>query len=334
MIHFEWPWMLLCAPLPWLLRFALPRAQKRNEAGLFAPFLHTNIGAGTADHGVGHTHISWHIVLVVSWLLLVAAALRPQWLGEPMPVPETGRNIMLAIDVSGSMEATDLASGSNASLTRLDVVKQVAGQFIERRVGDRVGLILFGTQAYVQAPLSFDTRTVRRFLSESAIGIAGRETAIGDAVGLALKRLGKAPGERAVLVLLTDGVNTAGAVTPQQAASLAGQSGLKIYTIGVGAQEMRVRSLFGTRVVNPSADLDEVTLRAMAEGTGGRYFRARELDELEAIYRELDELEPAAGEDRQLRPVTALYPWPLGLAFVLSLALASVTLWKPRYVMG
>ena len=135
-------------------------------------------------------------------------------------------------------------------------------------------------------------------------------------------------------MLLTDGVNTAGAVTPQQAASLAGQSGLKIYTIGVGASEMRVRSLFGTRVVNPSADLDEVTLRAMAEGTGGRYFRARELDELEAIYRELDELEPAAGKDRQLRPVTALYPWPLGLAFVLSLALASVTLWKPRYAMG
>jgi Ca-activated chloride channel family protein len=326
--------MALCAPLPWLLRLSLPPASERSEAGLFAPFLHTNIAAGAANNSSQHTLARWHILLGLCWLLLVAASLRPQWLGEPLPVPETGRNIMLAIDVSGSMEAQDLATGSDASLTRLDVVKQVAGNFIERRAGDRVGLILFGTQAYVQAPLSFDTHTVRRFLSESAIGIAGRETAIGDAVGLALKRLSKAPGERAVLVLLTDGVNTAGAVTPQQAARLAAQSGLRIYTIGVGAQEMKVRSFFGTRTVNPSADLDEAILRAMAEGTGGRYFRAREVAELEAIYRELDALEPAAGADRQLRPVTALYPWPLGLAFALSLALASVTLWKPSYALG
>jgi Ca-activated chloride channel family protein len=190
-------------------------------------------------------------------------------------------------------------------------------------------LILFGTRAYVQAPLSFDTRTVRQFLSEAAIGIAGRETAIGDAVGLALKRLRKAPGERAVLILLTDGVNTAGAVAPRQSASLAAQAGLKIYTIGVGAEAVKVSSFFGSRVVNPSANLDEATLRAMAEATGGRYFRAREGDELEAIYREIDALEPAAGDARQLRPVRALYPWPLGLAFVLSIALATLTLSKP-----
>jgi len=327
MIHFEWPWMLLCAPLPWLVALSLPHARKRDEAGLFAPFLHTNIAATPDRNLIRPPHAWWRILPAIIWMLLLLTSLRPQWLGEPVAVPESGRNIMMAIDVSGSMEAADLAT--DAQLTRLDVVKRVAGDFMERRSGDRVGLILFGTRAYVQAPLSFDTRTVRRFLSESAIGIAGRETAIGDAVGLALKRLRKAPGERAVLILLTDGVNTAGAVAPRQSATLAAQAGLKIYTIGVGAEAMRVGGFFGSRVVNPSANLDEATLRAMAEATGGRYFRAREGDELEAIYREIDALEPAAGDARQLRPVTALYPWPLGLAFVLSIALATLTLSRP-----
>jgi Ca-activated chloride channel family protein len=326
--------MLLFAPLPWLLRWCLPRARDEIEAGLFAPFLHSNIAAALESAPSRAPRAVWHAMLILIWLLLVAAAIRPQWLGEPSPVPESGRNLMLAIDVSGSMEATDLAPSANIPMTRLDVVKQVAGNFIERRSGDRVGLILFGSQAYVQSPLSFDYRTVRRFLGEAAIGIAGRETAIGDAVGLALKRLRDAPGEQAVLVLLTDGVNTAGAVSPLQSAELAAQSGLKIYTIGVGADAMRVGGFFGSRVVNPSADLDEATLRAMAKTTGGRYFRARERAELDAIYLELDALEPSFGDARELRPVRELYPWPLALAFLLSLGCASMTLYRPRYAMG
>ena len=334
MIHYEWPWALLLAPLPWLLRWCLPRAADEARAGVFAPFLHSNIATALESSPARPPHAAWHVTLILIWLLLVAAAIRPQWLGEPSPVPESGRNLLLAIDVSGSMEATDLAPRADAPLTRLDVVKQVAGNFIERRTGDRVGLILFGTQAYVQSPLSFDYRTVRRFLNEAAIGIAGRETAIGDAVGLALKRLRDAPGEQAVLVLLTDCVNTAGVVSPLQAADLAAQSGLKIYTIGVGAEAMRVGGFFGSRVVNPSANLDEKTLRAMAESTGGKYFRARERDELDAIYRELDALEPSFGEERELRPVRELYPWPLAVAFVLSIGCASLNLYRPRYAVG
>ena len=331
MIHFEWPWMLLCIALPWLVSRTVPRAKHRQRGGLFAPFLHGHLSAPSAQDPAPRARAWWTIPAAIVWTLLVVAALRPQWLGDPMPVPESGRNIMLAIDVSGSMETADLALDSGAELTRLDVVKEVAGDFIERRSGDRVGLILFGSHAYVQAPLSFDTGTVRRFLNEAAIGIAGRETAIGDAVGLALKRLRQAPGERAVLVLLTDGVNTAGAVAPRQAASLAAQDGLKIYTIGVGADAVRVPGFFGSRVVNPSANLDEDTLRAMAEETDGRYFRARERQELAAIYRDLDALEPAAGDARQFRPVIALYPWPLGLAFMLSLALAGYSLRRPGH---
>ena len=212
--------------------------------------------------------------------------------------------------------------GSQAN--RLEVVKQVAGEFVENRAGDRVGLILFGSQAYLQAPLTFDHVTVRHFLDEAVIGVAGRETAIGDAIGLGVKRLREAPGGEAVLILLTDGQNTAGAVSPRQAAELAAQTGLRIHTIGIGAERMRVRGLLGTRLVNPSADLDEATLRAIAETTGGRYFRARSREDLEDVYARLDELEPVAGESHVVRPVTALYPWPLGVALLLSLLLAGV----------
>ena len=155
---------------------------------------------------------------------------------------------------------------------------------------------------------------------ESAIGLAGKETAIGDAIGLAVKRLREQAVDSRVLILLTDGANTAGRVNPLKAAELAAQAELKIYTIGIGADEMLVRSLFGTRRVNPSQDLDEKTLRAIAEETGGRYFRARDMAELERIYQSLDDLEPVDSGARHFRQVYALYPWPLAAAVLLALA--------------
>lgn len=320
MIHLAWPWLLLLLPLPWLVRRWWPPATATGGAALFAPFA---LGlAGTGDQPEVSASARWRLGLAaLVWLCLLAAAARPQWLGEPAPLPQEGRNLVLAIDVSGSMETPDLMlDGSQAN--RLDVVKQVAGEFVENRSGDRVGLILFGRQAYLQAPLTFDHVTVRHFLNEAVIGVAGRETAIGDAIGLGVKRLREAPGGEAVLILLTDGQNTAGAVSPRQAAELAAQTGLRIHTIGIGAERMRVRGLLGTRLVNPSADLDEATLKAIAEATGGRYFRARSREDLEAVYDRLDELEPVADESHVVRPVTALYPWPLGVALLLSLLLA------------
>jgi Ca-activated chloride channel family protein len=321
-IHLAWPWLLLLLPLPWLVRRWWPPATATGGAALFAPFA---LGlAGTGDKPTVSASARWRLGLAaLVWLCLLAAAARPQWLGEPVPLPQQGRNLVLAIDVSGSMETPDLTlDGSQAN--RLEVVKQVAGEFVENRAGDRVGLILFGSQAYLQAPLTFDHVTVRHFLDEAVIGVAGRETAIGDAIGLGVKRLREAPGGEAVLILLTDGQNTAGAVSPRQAAELAAQTGLRIHTIGIGAERMRVRGLLGTRLVNPSADLDEATLRAIAETTGGRYFRARSREDLEDVYARLDELEPVAGESHVVRPVTALYPWPLGVALLLSLLLAGV----------
>ena len=320
MIRLAWPWLLLLLPLPWVVRRWWPPA-KAGGSALFAPFV---LGLGdVGERSRPPNRMRRQLILAgLAWLCLLAAAARPQWLGSPVMLPESGRNLMLAIDVSGSMETPDLTlDGSQAS--RLEVVKQVAGEFVQRRTGDRVGLILFGTQAYLQSPLTFDHVTVRHFLDEAVIGVAGRETAIGDAIGLAVKRLRAAPGGEAVLVLLTDGRNTAGTVPPRQAAQLAAQSGLRIYTIGVGAGQMRVQGLLGTHLVNPSADLDEATLKAIATATGGQYFRARNRDDLEAVYARLDELEPVAGKNRVVRPVSEFYPWPLAAALVLTLLLAA-----------
>jgi Ca-activated chloride channel family protein len=251
------------------------------------------------------------------WLLLVLAAARPQWIGEPLPLPLAGRDLMLAVDISGSMVEEDMVIGARVT-DRLTAVKAVAGDFIERREGDRIGLILFGQQAYLQTPLTFDRETARTLLFEAAIGLAGRETAIGDAIGLAVKRLRDQPAEQRVLIPLTDGANTAGAIAPDKAAELAAEAGVRIYTIGIGSDR---RGPFGMSLGrNP---LDERTLKAIAEQTGGRYFRARDLRELQSIYALLDELEPVESEQEGFRPVAELFAWPLGLALALS-ALAAL----------
>ena len=258
------------------------------------------------------------------WALAVIAAARPQHVGEPTALPVTGRDLLVAVDLSGSMEEQDFQLGGEW-VDRLTATKAVAREFIDRRVGDRIGLILFGRETYLQTPLTFDRETVQTLLDESVIGLAGKETAIGDAIGLGIKTLTDAGIEenRRVLILLTDGANTAGAVDPLKAADLARDRGMVIYAIGIGADALMVRSLFGVRQINPSADLDEETLTTIAEGTGGAYFRARDTEELQRIYTILDELEPAAGEEEGFRPVAEYFHWPLGLALGLSLAWAA-----------
>jgi Ca-activated chloride channel family protein len=209
------------------------------------------------------------------------------------------------------------------------VVKHVAGDFLQRRRGDRVGLVLFGSRAYLQTPLTFDTETTATLLDESEIGLAGRETAIGDAIGLAVKRLREDSTSERVLILLTDGANTSGEVQPLQAAEFAAREGLTIYTVGVGADEMMVQDFFGSRVVNPSADLDEDTLRAIAERTGGVYFRARDAQDLAEIYEILDELEPVESDVEAVRPVDELFYWPMSMAYFLALIAVMFSI-RPR----
>ena len=202
----------------------------------------------------------------------------------------------------------------------------MAGEFIQGRRGDRVGLILFGSRAYLQTPLTFDTETTALLLDEAEIGLAGRETAIGDAIGLAVKRLRNDAANDRVLILLTDGANTSGEVEPLQATEFAAREDMTIYTVGVGADEMLIRDFFGQRLVNPSADLDEDTLTAIAERTGGAYFRARDAEALEQIYQRLDELEPVESDQETVRPVDELFYWPLSAALIIVLGAAAMAL--------
>ena len=320
MIEFEWPWLFLIAPLPLLLRLLLPQAGSTQDAALRVPFYDEFSHTATATNQKAAN--GWPLWLgLLAWLLLVTAATRPQWLGETIELPVSGRDLMLAVDLSGSMEAEDFEIGGR-TVNRLTATQWVGGQFIQRRVGDRLGLILFGRNAYLQTPLTFDRETVRSLLQEAVIGLAGQETAIGDAIGLAVKRLQNNDISSRVLILLTDGANTAGEIDPIKAAELAAQHSLKIYTIGIGADEMIVRSFFGKQRVNPSADLDEKTLTAIAEKTGGRYFRARDTRQLEQIYKLLDKLEPLEKEAQTFRPTTTLYHWPLAFALLLAVLIS------------
>lgn len=330
MIEWLWPWALVLAPLPWLVRRLAPPAHSQDPA-LRAPFFEQWQHMSEAQQGGKNTRGALPaIALWLLWLLLLVATARPVWIGEPIELPNSGRDLMLAVDISGSMRIEDMQLGQVVA-RRIDAVRQLGADFIARRSGDRLGLILFGSNAYVQSPLSFDTSTVKRFLLEAQIGFAGQETAIGDAIGLAVKRLKERPAESRVLILLTDGQDTASSVEPLDAAKLAGNLGIRIYTIGIGADEMTLPGLFGSsfgsRQVNPSAELDEAGLQEIAKITGGQYFRARNPQELANIYQLLDQLEPVEQETATYRPRQALGYLPLLLALAISFLLALRHCW-------
>lgn len=325
-LYLAWAWLLLLLPLPWLARRWLSAAPRAGLLALKVPwFAHV---AGTGEGWIKRTWLA--VIAGLVWVLLLLAAARPQWVGEIETLPVTGRDLLLAVDISGSMDTQDMVLDGQA-VNRLAVVKRVAGEFIQRRKGDRVGLVLFGSRAYLQTPLTFDTETTATLLDEAEIGLAGRETAIGDAIGLAVKRLREDAASERVLILLTDGANTSGEVEPLQATEFAAREGLRIYTVGVGADEMMVQDFFGTRLVNPSADLDEDALQAIAERTGGAYFRARDAEALARIYDQLDELEPVESDQEAIRPVDELFHWPLALALALALA-AALLLLRPASI--
>ena len=331
MIQFIWPWIAILLPLPLLIRFILPAKTVLKDAALRIPFMDDFNAIVTTDKATKKNTLLM-LLATIAWCLLILAATRPQWLGEPVELPISGRDLMMAVDLSGSMQAEDFKI-KNQTVNRLQATKHVASEFIKSRQGDRIGLILFGRQAYLQTPLTFDRNTVNILLNEAAIGLAGKETAIGDAIGLAIKRLVDLDSPKLddnlnttqnkdtqsrVLILLTDGANTAGEITPIKAAELAAKNNLKIYTIGIGADEMIRRSFFGSQRVNPSADLDEKTLKAIADKTGGQYFRARDTNELKKIYALLNKLEPTEKESQNFKPITALFYWPLTVALIIT----------------
>lgn len=315
MLEFIWPWMFTLLPLPYIVRKILPPKQD-SSAALKVPFYQQ---LAQAEQRADHSSLTV-IALSFIWLCLLICAARPIWIGDPVELPASGRDLLLAVDISGSMKTADMKIDGE-QVPRLLAVKSVVGQFVERRKNDRLGLVLFGSQAYLQAPLTFDRATVKQLLDEAQLGFAGEKTAIGDAIGLSIKRLRDRPSDSRVLILLTDGANTAGKVAPLQAAELAKQTQVKIYTIGVGADQMTIPgvfgSSFGSRQVNPSADLDEESLKTIAQLTGGQYFRARNPQDLEKIYHLLDQLEPIEQAEETFRPRKSYSHWPLGVALAL-----------------
>jgi len=318
-IQFIWPWAFILLPLPLLIRFITPASDKNQDTPLHVPFLDDFNQLSHRSSFINKN--KWLMILAsIAWLCLILAASRPQWLGEHVDIPVSGRDLMMAVDLSGSMAEKDFEINSQ-TINRLQAVKRVAGEFIKRREGDRIGLILFGQQAYLQTPLTFDTQTINDMLQESLIGIAGKMTAIGDAIGLAIKRLNGKSAEKQVLILLTDGANTAGEVPPLKAAELAAKQNLKIYTIGIGAASHERGGLFFKQTVKNN-EIDEKTLNEIAVITGGKYFRAHNTQELNKIYALIDELEPIEQETQSFRPVQALYFWPLSLAFLIAICIA------------
>ena len=318
MIELAYPLLLLLLPLPLVMR--LFRAASTNEeAAIQAPFAGRWRRLATSSQlGLPLQPLSL-LLLVLIWASLVVAATRPQWIGEPVELANSGRDLLMAIDLSGSMQIEDMRVG-NGLVSRIAAVKAIAADFASRRVGDRVGLILFGSKAYVQAPLTFDIKTVRQFIEEAQLGFAGEDTAIGDALGLAVKRLRERPADSRVLILLTDGQDTASTVDPMEAAALASELSVRIYTIGIS------RRLGNAS--NPSGEVDEALLSAIAQGTGGRYFRARTPQELRGIYEILDELEPVEQEKSTFRPIESLTWLPISVAFWTAILLLLVRSWS------
>ncbi|WP_020209743.1 VWA domain-containing protein [Gilvimarinus chinensis] len=323
MFEFGLLWLLLLLPAPLLMRWVKPKAD--SAPAIKVPFY--NSAAALAGSGqIKRKRVGKNLTLWVIWCLLVVAAADPRWIGEAQSQPYSGRDMMMAVDISRSMEIRDMLPPgivamqfqNGEPINRLVAVKAVVGDFVQQRKGDRLGLILFGDQAYVQAPLTYDTQTVNQLLQEAQIGFAGGATAIGDALGLAIKRLRERPEGSRRIILLSDGANTAGNTEPLEAARIAADMGVKVYTIGFGSNH----STGGFFSRSASADLDVRTLQQIAELTGGEFFRAESTEELVAVHEQLDALEPIELDERTVRPMNRLFYWPLAFALLLSALMA------------
>jgi Ca-activated chloride channel family protein len=318
MLEFAWPWAFAILPLPLAAWWLLPPYRER-RASVQIPFF-----ARMAE-ATGQTPQPGAVILrrlplqmiaaAVMWLLIVGALARPQWVGDPITHDISARDMMLAIDISGSMSQPDFKTPDQRTLQRLDGVKQVVDAFIARRKGDRIGLILFGTKAYVQAPFTQDLTTIQMLLGQTAVAMAGEQTAIGDAIGLAIKAFEASKAQQRMLILLTDGNDTASRVPPAHAAEIAQQRGLTIYTIGVGDPQ-----------ASGENRVDLQVLRDVASTTGGQFFRAENGEQLQAIYADIDRLAPVKLQTETWRPKLPLFQWPLGAAVVLGLVLWALLL--------
>ena len=317
MFSFLTPFAALLLPLPWIIRHVLKPAPEGNKlvGAIKVPFFKRLEKISGGKSALSKVNPWWAIL---AWLCLVGASMRPVWLGAPVAIHNNARNIMLALDVSGSMGEEDFDLRGRP-VTRLDMLKVLTDEFIQSRAGDHVGLVIFGSEAYVYAPLSPDTKTLRELNGEIGIGIAGTQTAIGEALALATQNSTSVPAESRIVILMSDGYANAGSVNVEDGLKLAKNQGVKVYTVGIGSTAKLVQDFFGMVQVNPSLDLDEETLKKIADETGGKYFRAKTTEDLAEIYALINELEPMEQNEHFIQPRKELFYWPLlvGMIFFL-----------------
>lgn len=311
MLQFSYPWLVFLVPLPLLIYFLAP-AYREPRTAVRVPFMDVlrrlTGQQGVTTHAFPRRTLMQKVQLILSWLALVAALARPTWLDEPLVQEMPMRDLLVALDLSGSMETEDFNDETGATSDRLTAARQVLEQFLMRREGDRVGLIFFGSAAFVQAPFTEDLEVVRELLSEAQVRMLGPRTMMGDAIGVSIRLFERSEVDERVLIVLTDGNDTGSMVPPLRAAEIARDEGVTIHTIAMGDPQAAGEQA-----------LDEVTLKSVADSTGGQYFHADDRAELEGIYRTLDELNPKQVETLSYRPEHELYFWPLGLAIVLTL---------------
>ena len=314
-MEFLWPFNIFALLLPFIVRYFMkPLPPKNGEQALRVPFFKVFQNQSTARI---YSRSGFAVFLfILGWFCLIISSMRPVTYEDVVDLPVNGRQLMLVLDVSGSMEQRDFV-WNNRQTTRLNAVQNMAFDFIKNRTGDAVGLTIFGTEAYLYAPLTLDTKTVAQMLKEIGVGIAGDRTAIGDALLVALKQMKDIPSDKKVIILLSDGSANAGIIHPEEAIEMAKQMGVKIYTIGMGSDGKIVNDFFFPRQINLSADLDEALLKKIASDTGGNYFRVKKSEDLRKVYDELNKVEPTQMDGQMIRPQKELFWIPLLCAMIL-----------------
>jgi len=316
------PWALLLLPLPLLIWWLAPPQRERVSA-LRVPFFERIAAAAGSEARAGAIVMRrrWlqMVMAIIVWALIVTGLAKPEWVGEPIVRTEAARDIMLALDLSGSMDYVDFPGEEGADVSRFEAVQRVVDRFVARRESDRIGLIVFGTKAYVQLPFTRDLETARALVDLMEVGMAGPKTALGDSIGLAINAFEKSEVDDRLLILLTDGNDTASKMTPINAADIAKLNGVEIYTIGIGNTEATGED---------RVDFD--TLTKIARRTGGDFFNAEDEAGLEAVYRRIDESTVADVRTQSWRPRDSLVHWPVGIAVVLVLLTYTLLLARSR----
>ena len=321
MWQFDYPWAFLLLVLAWPAYRYLPEYREARSALRVPFFAAMSQAAGQTPGASGAGGGRWQQVLnLLVWALLITACARPVFVEKAIEREQPIRDLMLAIDISQSMETADYTDANGRQVDRLSAVKEVVREFIERRKDDRVGLVVFGTGAYPQAPLTLDHASLLVLLDEVGIGMAGPNTALGDAIGLTIKLLDHGKEQEKVLILLTDGNDTSSAITPEHAARMARDRGITVHTIGIGDPQ-----------ASGEAKVDLQTLQEVADATGGRFFRAGDRGALQDVYATLDQLTPHTVKTLSHQPKRDLFWWPLAAAMLLLLGAHGLSALSARY---